>query len=167
MDIKYTIKDNYLDKEDYDKINNMISGREFPWYFSDTVIHSDDKPNINCFFWYHIFFRERGGGATTPFFKILIPILKKLEIKALIRIKANLYSNQGKIIEHGNHVDYPFKHKSALFFLNTCNGFTTLGDNTKIMSVANRMLFFDASIPHHSSTCTDTKVRININFNYF
>ena len=82
-------------------------------------------------------------------------------------MRANLYSNQGKIIEHANHIDYSFKHKGALFSLNTCDGFTVLKDGTKIQSVANRILLFDPSQPHHSSTCTDAKIRCNININYF
>ena len=88
-------------------------------------------------------------------------------VKALIRAKANLYSNQSKIIEHDIHTDYPFKHKGVLFSLNTCNGFTEFEDKTKIQSVENRAIFFDPSLPHHSSTCTDAPTRVNINFNYF
>tara|TARA_R100001530_G_C4310353_1_gene152845 strand:+ start:1176 stop:1523 length:348 start_codon:yes stop_codon:yes gene_type:complete len=106
-------------------------------------------------------------GITSPFYSILDPLFKKLNIKALIRVKANLYSNQGQIIEHDNHVDFSFKHNGAIFSLNTCNGFTALKDNTKIKSLANRLLLFDPSVPHHSSTCTDTKVRCNISINYF
>ena len=40
-------------------------------------------------------------------------------------------------------------------------------DKTKIDSVENRILFFDPSIPHDSENCTDQKVRVNININYF
>jgi LmbE family N-acetylglucosaminyl deacetylase len=37
----------------------------------------------------------------------------------------------------------------------------------EIKSIENRVLLFDPSTEHHSTTCTDQKVRININFNYF
>ena len=37
----------------------------------------------------------------------------------------------------------------------------------KIESIENRALLFDPSIEHRSTTCTDAKGRININFNYF
>ena len=78
-----------------------------------------------------------------------------------------MYPNTEKVHEHGEHADYSWKHKTALFSLNTCDGYTKLEDGTKIDSVANRMLLFDASTPHTSSTCTDQPVRVNINFNYF
>ena len=112
-----------------------------------------------------MFFGQRN--LVSPYAKLLDPLLKKLKIKALIRLKANLYPNQGKMIEHAEHTDFPFKHKGALFSLNTSDGFTVLKDGTKIHSVANQILLFDASQPHHSSTCTNTKVRCNINVNYF
>ena len=138
-------------------------GETFPWYFKDDVAYAG-KHEVH-FFWAHMFYIE--SKVISPYMELLDPLLKKLEIKALIRVRANLYSNQGKIIEHENHTDFPFKHKGALFSLNTCDGFTVLEDGTKIQSVANQILLFDASHPHHSSTCTNTKVRCNINVNYF
>ncbi len=164
MVIKYTIKDNFLDKADFENITKVIMGPKFPWFFQDSVALPGTHDTHFC--WTHVFFMHDKGIISTAY-KILDPILKKLKIKALIRIKANLFSNQGKIIEHEDHADFPFKHKGALFSLNTCDGFTTFKDNTKIKSVANRMLFLDTSTTHHSSTCTDAKARWNININYF
>jgi hypothetical protein len=165
MDIKYTIQDNYLNAADYKNLKKIIMGGKFPWYFKSGVVTLKEKDSSHCY-WVHFFF-SREDGISSPFFKILEPILKKLKVKALMRIKANLYSNQGEIKEHQKHVDFPFKHKGAIFYLNTCNGFTTLADGTKIESVGNRILLFNPSIPHHSSTCTDENTRVNININYF
>jgi hypothetical protein len=164
MDLKHTIKDNFLDQADFEKLKDIMLGNKFPWYFADGV--TLDLQHKDHFYWTHGFFMD-DKGVNSSAYEILDPLLKKLKIKALIRIKANLYSNQGKIIEHEKHTDLPFKHKGAIFSLNTCNGFTTLKDNTKIKSVANRLLLFDPSQPHYSSTCTDAKVRCNININYF
>jgi len=165
MDIKYTIQDNYLNAADYKNLKKTIMGGQFPWFFAPRVVTLNAKDSSH-FYWFHAFFSPENG-ISSPFFKILEPILKKLKVKALMRIKANLYSNQGKIKEHQKHVDFPFKHKGAIFYLNTCNGFTTLADGTKIKSVGNRILLFNPSIPHHSSTCTDENTRVNININYF
>ena len=164
MDIKYIVKDNFLNQADYEKIRNIMLGDYFPWYLQQEVTYfTKDKSQ---FFWSHVFFKHNEG-IISSCYKILDPLLKKLKFKALIRVKANLYSRQDKIIEHENHSDFPFPHKGALFSLNTCNGFTILKDNTKIQSVRNRVLLFDPSIPRRSSTCTDAKVRCNININYF
>ena len=170
MDIKYTIKDNFLNQADYENIKKIILGDEFPWYFQEGIDFKPDLVNPTCqnfwFFWGHTFFR-REIGPTSTFYKILDPLLKKLDVKALVRIKANLFSNRYKMEQYQKHADYPFKHKTALFSLNTCNGFTTLADDTKIESVGNRDLLFDGSSPHAASSCTDAKARWNININYF
>ena len=97
----------------------------------------------------------------------IIPILEKLNIKSMIRAKANLYPYSGKTLyEHEMHIDYEFPHYAALLSLNTCDGYTKLEDGTKIESVANRIVIFDASQKHCSTTTTSDFARINININY-
>ena len=78
-----------------------------------------------------------------------------------------MYPNTETLKEHGIHIDYSFPHKAGILSINTCDGYTKLEDGTKIDSVANRMLLFDASNPHNSSTTTNQPVRVNININYF
>ena len=112
MDIKYTIKDNFLNKADYNNLKMIMLGDNFPWNFHQTVTSYNDQRKSH-FFWTHVFFSRTL--KISPFFTILNPILKNLEINALIRIKANLYSRDDKITEHEKHVDYNFKHKGALF----------------------------------------------------
>ena len=51
--------------------------------------------------------------------------------------------------------------------MNTCDGYTKLKDGTKIDSVANRVLLFDPSKEHCSTTTTNVPARFNININYF
>ena len=87
-------------------------------------------------------------------------------MKSLIRIKANFYPNTERLQEHPMHVDMEFSHSGAILSLNTCDGYTKLKDGTKIDSVANRVLLFDASEEHCSTTTTNVSARINININY-
>ena len=54
----------------------------------------------------------------------------------------------------------------CVFSLNTCNGYTRIGDDVKIDSVANRAIIFDPNIDHSSSSTTNETRRVNINFNY-
>jgi len=165
INMKPIVEDNFLTPADFDPLKKELFGDFFPWYFHPSVATDDDREPSH-FFWTHIFF-ERDKGIASNAYKKLHPIFNKLKPKALIRVKANMYSNQGRTIEHHAHTDYPFKHKGALFSLNTCNGSTHFKDNIKIQSVENRMILFNPSLPHHSSTCTDAPVRVNIVFNYF
>jgi len=86
--------------------------------------------------------------------------------KTMIRIKINAYPYTNEVKEHREHSDYPFSHKGALFSLNTCDGYTKFNDGTKVESVANRIVFFDASKNHQSTTTSNAKLRYNINFNF-
>jgi hypothetical protein len=76
-----------------------------------------------------------------------------------------MYINQGiGVVEHSEHKDYEFSHFGGLFSINTCDGYTRIGDE-KIPSVANRMILFDPSVPHTSTSTSDSKYRMNINMN--
>ena len=84
----------------------------------------------------------------------------------IIRMKVNCFPATSQVYEHLTHTDYDYPHKGALLCLNTCNGYTKMEDGTKIESVANRMIFFDTSKPHSSTTCSDQPKRCNIVINY-
>jgi hypothetical protein len=99
---------------------------------------------------------------------LLEPILLKLNPSAILRIKANLTPRADKIIQHGFHVDIShFKGKTAIYYINTTNGYTVFENGTKIESVENRMVIFDSTIKHTGTTCTDSRNRCVINFNYY
>ena len=66
-----------------------------------------------------------------------------------------------------NHHDYHYHHNDDILYLNTNDGLTILNDSIEVKSIENRLLLFDGSLWHRSTTCTDAMCRININFNYF
>ena len=96
-----------------------------------------------------------------------VPRFKQVaNFRNLIRIKINAYPYTNIVKEHKDHIDSDFKHTGAVFSLNTCDGFTKFSDGTKFESVANRIVFFDASKYHQSTTTSNAKLRYNINFNF-
>jgi uncharacterized protein (DUF1786 family) len=64
------------------------------------------------------------------------------------------------------HTDKNFSHTAALLSLNTCDGYTKFADGTKVDSIANRVVLFDAGENHCSTTTTNEKARINLIVNY-
>ena len=163
--MKYKIIDNFLPKENFNIIKNLLFSSNFNWFFkSDINIVGKDSPNM-LFYFMHMFYDK--VPYSESFNIINKNLLSFIEMKALIRVKANMYPNQHVKKENGFHIDYNFSHKGAIFYLNTNNGRTILDNNTKIDSIENRILFFDPSIQHDSENCTDQKVRVNININYF
>ena len=69
----------------------------------------------------------------------------------------------------GMHIDLTGQsspQKTAIFYVNTNNGWTEFKKGGKVKSVANRIVIFDSNLEHQGVTCTDKKRRVVINFNY-
>ena len=158
----YKVIDNFLSKEELKSIQDVMLGADFPWFFKNTI--SDAREIIDDYYFVHMFYVKT---ITSSFYNILDPIIQKLDVNALVRIKGNMHPNVNKFVENNKHTDFSFQHKGAIFYVNTNNGFTILEDGTKIESIENRLLMFDPSKLHNSTNCTDEKRRVNINFNYF
>ena len=156
--------DNYLNQEDFLRIKNTLESWDFPWYYQKNINDSHSEKDLNCYFTHYLFNQENGQ---SPFYNIIKPILDKLDIKALIRIKCNIYPRTEKIKINKPHIDFDFEHKGAIFYINTNDGGTIIEGNKKIDSIENRILFFNPHILHSSTNTSNSKARININFNYF
>ena len=84
-----------------------------------------------------------------------------------MRIKANVHARTHKIIEHGLHIDFQHPEmETAIYYVNTNNGYTMFENGTKVESVANRLVVFPTEMFHSGTTCTDEPRRVVINFNY-
>ena len=99
-------------------------------------------------------------------FELCKPLLAALDVKALFRMKINLYVGESKLIEHAPHRDTKFKSKAFVYYLNTNNGYTKIGD-TKIPSRENCGVILDGNTLHQSTNCTDQQKRLTLNLNYF
>tara|TARA_R110002020_G_scaffold115357_2_gene265250 strand:+ start:494 stop:1012 length:519 start_codon:yes stop_codon:yes gene_type:complete len=172
--MKYQVIDNFLDYVDLHVIQNFMF-KDMDWYYSRSVASDKDSQSTHYYFAHQLFDFYQTDLPDSPFYKEVLSrfgkAFKRLnmegEMKALIRVKANLFPSTPKLVEHDFHIDYPFQHKGLLFSVNTCDGYTKLDDGTKIDSIENRLLLFDSSKNHASTTCTNTHVRVNMNFNYF
>ena len=170
----FTVDDNILPNDVFENIRlavlpsykevneTSIENTKITWTYNPKINNVKDK-DWKLFYMFHVPYHNT---ILCSSFSLFEPVLKYLEIRSLIRIKCNLYPNTETIKEHGMHTDYPFPHKSAILYINTCDGYTKFEDGTKIDSVANRMLVFEGETLHTSSSTTDQVVRCNINFNY-
>ena len=160
--LNYKIVDNFLPKKKFKELQKeIILSHEFPWFYNNSTSNSDAKDG---YYFTHLFYWHKAGESRH--YNIIKPIIDKLDAEFILRIKANFYPRTHQIQEHGVHTDFPFKHKGFIIYINSNDGFTRLGDGTIIETIENRALFFDSSIPHNSTTCTNAEGRINININY-
>ena len=160
----HEVIDNFLNRNDFLKIKELIAdSSDFPWYYSPEI--NKHENSYKCYFTHVLF-----SGVTlnkSEYFKVIEPLVKAINPSAFIRIKCNLYTATEKLITHASHTDYSYKHQGALFCLNNCDGGTIMEDDKLIQAVENRIIFFDPSTPHASTTTTNAKSRVNINLNYF
>ena len=153
------IIDNFLETTEFNNINKTFHLSNFPWYFMPFKVHEGD----DNYQFYHLFIAK--GKVLSKHFDILHPVLKKLGVKEIIRIKANLTLKQKEHIKSDMHIDFK-DCKTAIFYLNTNNGYTLFDKGDKIHSQENRIVEFDSNLKHCAVDHTDTKYRIVINFNY-
>jgi hypothetical protein len=159
--MKYEIKKDFLPKTEFQNLKNLLLSDNFPWFREELVNYNEDK-NV-CYF-YHNVHHEL---IPSTYFGHFVPLISKIKLKSLIRIKANCFPATEKLVTYAKHKDFPFEHKGAVFYINSNDGFTILEESTKIPSVENTLLLFDSSKEHNSTTTTNEKARINININYF
>jgi hypothetical protein len=172
MEIK--VVDDFLEPDEFEKIETLISGLMFPWYLSEVIrpvssfgpivsLECEKKDNWQFI---HLFYSD--DRVNSDYFKVLLPILVKIVPRSLVRIKANCVSRTEKSVLHGYHPDFDYKEcTTAIFYVNTNNGFTQFKNGEKVLSVANRLVTFPSPTYHSGVSCTDEQVRMVINFNYF
>lgn len=166
MALEYKIIDNALPKDAFFKIKDLLlpmGAGEFPWYFTSPIADEYDVEGGGYYFTHNFY----NNLEASNWFGLVKPILDILQPNALMRVKGNLYNSTASRVTHTPHKDHDFDHKGAIFSVNTNDGATILADGTEVESVENRLLLFNPSELHSSTSCTNTLCRVNINFNYF
>jgi hypothetical protein len=164
--LSYKVINNFLPINDFKRIQDVLFSSEINWFYKDALVKGGKKNNL--FFFSHCFFNE--GRIQSPLFNLIIqPCLNLIEHNSLIEIRANLTFKQQRLTKSDYHVDRNFPCKTAILYLNDCNGYTSLKYNNKLKKISskeNKLLIFDSQIKHAAVLQTDTKRRIVINFNY-
>tara|TARA_R100000963_G_C4578017_1_gene60206 strand:+ start:44 stop:535 length:492 start_codon:yes stop_codon:yes gene_type:complete len=161
----FKVVDNYLPESDFFVLKKAMESEFFPWYLVTKSSHKSSNR-----FDYHMghafYVPDNGGTINSGNFNVIIPLIKKIKVNTLIRVKANLKFVTNKIIKSELHIDQErFDCKVAIFYVDTNNGYTMIGDK-KVDSVENRIVFFNGKLKHYGTSCTDKQRRIVINFNY-
>tara|TARA_R110002020_G_scaffold242710_3_gene456068 strand:- start:1120 stop:1620 length:501 start_codon:yes stop_codon:yes gene_type:complete len=162
--MKYKIINNFLDLDQFNKVRSYVLDKEFPWRRVDDM-NWNEKGRL---FFTHCFFTD--SEITSPGFEPYIkPILKKLNSIAVIKARANMFVSK-LFTKSDLHIDYETGGKTAIFFLNDCDGGTEIKINNKIKFIkakANKILIFDMGVQHRAVTSKETPVRYIINLNYY
>ena len=161
----FKVVDNFLEQQDFIALKNALMSFQFPWYYNDSVSTLENEP---FYYFTHLFYCNYR--ITSDFFELIEPIIQKINPKAIIRIKANLNTKLFTKAENAFHLDYGYPNSGAIFYVNDNDGNTVIKDlnnnEVEIKPIENRMLFFNPEYLHKSTHPTNSKRRVNINFNY-
>ena len=97
---------------------------------------------------------------------------KALNVKKMLVMRANCTVAAKENYRSAFHVDinksvYEGIGKTAIFYLNTNNGYTYFEGGERVDSVENRIVIFPTSKRHAGTTNTDADYRCVINLNWF
>lgn len=167
--MSYQIIDNFLDQDTFLKIKKEIYGPNLPWFHNEFLVYEDEKQENNTWNWQltHTFYNNNIPRSEK--FYLLEPLLVKLNPAAIMKIKANLMPRTNEIIVHKFHTDITSwtAGKTAVFYINSNNGYTLFENGDRVESIENRMLVFDTDMMHTGTSCTNARNRCVINFNYY
>lgn len=176
-----TILDNFLDNNKYQCILNAVEDQGFTWFKHGILYNKNHSTETGFFFdndekynmqFVNVLFDHSTRKQDLKYF---IPILSKLNInsKNLLRFKVNLTVNWGKPVFSGYHIDIVEDHPTpdylnmtAVYYINTNNGYTQFKDGDKVNSIANRIVIFPGNKYHAGVTCDDEAYRLVANINW-
>ena len=159
--------ENFLEDNFFEDLRKLIIESEFSWFRRDHMVNDNDK---TLGYFSHSFFNKYGVNCK-HYDQFIVPILEKLNAHAVIQVRANLSpSCFYKGIKSEFHTDSNHPSKTAILYLNTCDGGTELKIDDEIQLVKaekNKMLIFDTNVEHRGTPSTDVDFRYIINFNYY
>lgn len=167
--VKYQIKENFLDNQLFINIKNLIINNKFAWFKKDYQTTKDKKIDLGYFS--HSFFSNNTINSNY-YNSHILDILKQLNAVSVLEVRANLTPSVFYLQKTSDfHCDFNLKYptKTAILYLNTCNGGTEIKIDNNIIFVEskeNKMLIFDSDIEHRGVTSTNADFRYIINFNY-
>lgn len=168
------IIDNFLDEESFLHVKKEIESLSFPWMVSNIVTpecfenHNDteyeEKFNAQLS---HLLYEKHC--PVSNYFSVCVPLIEKIKPLSLIKVKANLRlycanPDKDKFFMHNDF--YKDSITTAIYYVNTNDGYTLFETGERVESVENRLLRFPSKMTHVGVGQTNTRFRYVININF-
>ena len=160
--------DDFLPLETFKTVQQFFLSNQIPWYYNDSIagINTDLDNYQLC---YNFFDIQQPFKESCPckYSQFIRPVLAKISPKYVLRVKANLRPRTSHMQYCGQfHTDMKINQYTAIFYLNSNNGYTLFEDDTRVFSKENRLCVFHGHTEHAGASCTDQRRRIVLNINY-
>ena len=184
------LHDDYLTKVEFGQLREEVFFGGIPWYYNEQKVKEVEEDDFNNYQFTHVFYEMNSDArifTRSEKFPLMLPILSRLSIIGIYRIKANLeplkvgldiwIDESKKVSNEVSGVDRYYSQfhtdndcdsmTTAIFYMNTCDGYTEFEDGTKVECRANRFITFPSSLKHRGVSQLDSRFKCVINFNYF
>ena len=163
------VKDNFLSNKHLIQLNELIDSYSFPWFFQKEQVDGKDDG-----YWFSHILYDPNLEKSTFFYPVFNIFNSYLKYSFLCRCIVNLIPRQETPSISAFHPDFqddvlqPDEDKitTAIFYLNTNNGYTEFKGRDRIDCVENRLVMFPAKTFHRAVGQTDVIQRIVLNFNF-
>jgi hypothetical protein len=167
--------ENVISKAQQEKIIEIFSAQEFPWYYNDYTYGEDATFNSGFQFINQIFSDNK---VMSNLFELAVPIMDGfqektgIKIKSIFRIKANLLTTlvlSDDVVVNTWHKDIyenPGKKKymSLVYYIITSDGNTVISNGNSYPPIQGNLACFDSEILHRATNPVINKRRMVINF---
>jgi len=118
---QYKIFDNFLDQKTFLMIQELVMSPELPFFYNAILNYEQgddyEKHKYDYYFTHLAYKNDRDnlvkGGRQSVYLENFMPIVEKLSVSSLLRIKVNFYPRTEEMKIHAAHTDYPFDHNGA------------------------------------------------------
>ena len=175
--------DNFLPIPIFNKLLKCVEDELFNWEWQNhSIVHpitgiGDGHFKYGMTLYVHPNLKSSGRRSheLLPLFSILKDFQDEIiPSKTIVKLKLNLYPNEGKQVKHGRHSDITNNGEldksiiTSVFNFHTCNGYTVIekedGTEQKVPAIANQIVIFDNTW-HYGVTQSDIPRRILLNMN--
>lgn len=186
MDLK--VIDNFLPKEYFSKLQELVLMNEQPWFFLSSPTTFDLNTQKTYSFGCNVVLLNQPESynpllSCSKYIKLLNEHVKSsCNFKRVIRCRLDMTTYRGEQITFHPHVDLSQKHYTSIFYLTKCNAPTIIYnqqhfseetiDTTnltimkQIIPDENKLVVFDGNYIHTGTSATDVSRRILVNTNY-
>jgi hypothetical protein len=149
---------NFLPTSQFLALKELIYNPLFAWYWNDqTTTEGDCQPQLT-----HTYFSDDIWWSESSH---IMPILTRLNVFSLARVKLNLQPPVQFPYKTQSHVDFhrPEMTTSILYITTNEDAFTYIGDE-KISTVENTLVRFQTDTPHYGETSSKKRILMNLNY---